>query len=123
MKFLLFLILFSQYAVSQSIFSAKVTASSNNIPTAYGTGAGSQFLTGISDCSHISVTNNTSSDIAVSLESPTCASTNADDVFVAASSVGWFDNVSINKVVCVRSDTGSLITSGDIKVSAWQPGR
>lgn len=95
-----------------------IVSGTNNITTSYGTGAGSKILTGLSYKGNITVQNGTSTDIYVSFSTNLCASTNADEMVVKASSTNAKDGAHIGSQVCVRSSSGT-ISSGTVYAEVW----
>ena len=106
---------------------AYLNTSSTNIPTTYGTGAGSLVLTGVGGegYSHMKIVNETSSRIAIALAAKDDAvpdsstSTNTNQDIVSATSTEFKDDIHIYDKVYLRSDSGSAITSGIVAVVLW----
>lgn len=103
--------------------SGKVTASTNNVPTAFSTGAGSLVLSGLQGKAydHLMIINETSTQISVisdpsATTAPSASSTAR--VFVAANGTATFDKFPIFDAVYIQSE-GSAISSGTVEVQVW----
>lgn len=101
--------------------SFKIDSSTNNVPTAYSTAAGSLALTGITGLNQQTLT--FVSEIAgriavcVSQNSSTTAPTSQVDLYIPPAPSGGFSAVTIDlpnvaSAVYLKSDTGSALTSG-----------
>jgi len=94
-------------------------ASGTAIPTAYGS-AGAEVFSGLSSRSNIAVINNSSADIGISLgtTSSNCSG-GTDNAIVPATGSSVFTGISINTKVCLRSLSGSTISSGFVRTMVW----
>ncbi len=92
--------------------------SSTNLHVSYAAGT-STLLSNLQGTSHLLVYNGTSSAIAVSPRANSCGSSTTDAFMIPATSGLVLDNVAIAKAVCVRSLSGSSVTSGVIYSTAW----
>lgn len=100
----------------------KVDASVNNIPTSFGTGAGSLVLTDIKNVKHMRVSNSTTGRLAIHYRGKTTPSSALLYVSAAPASgevIEFFDDIEIGPSVYIRSDTGAAITTGTVTVSVW----
>lgn len=97
-----------------------VAAGTNNVPVAYDATAGSRIINGLSPQSkgHLTVQNLTATALAVSFGKQSCASTNSDEMYVAANSANTKDFVDVQAVVCIRS-LGSAISVGTVYAEVW----
>lgn len=108
------------------MYSGKIVASSNNIPTTFGTGAGSLILTAPS-AGNVEIINRTLSVLAVAItgDHNVPASTPYVNYIPPApegGSAGWVHDrfkVKIGDRIFIRSDTGSTVTSGTVYCNLW----
>lgn len=100
--------------------SASVTASSNNIPTAFSQAAGSKVLTLIS-ASRIRVSNQTGTKISF-VTSSDCSnspsSTSSSRLRVEAGEISSRDDIVLYSCLYLQSE-GSAITTGTVDVEVW----
>jgi hypothetical protein len=92
--------------------------SSVNLHVSY-SGPGAQILTGLKSPSHVLVYNASAAAVAIGTRSNSCGQTTGDSYPVPANSGLVIDQTAIAKVVCVRSLSGSSVTTGTIYASAW----
>lgn len=100
----------------------KIDASVNNIPTSFGSGAGSLILQNISNAKHIRVSNRTQGQIAIHYRGKTTPSSPLIYIAAAPASgevIEFYDDIEVGPNVYIRSDTGSAITTGVVTVSVW----
>jgi len=106
---------------------ATINAATNNIPTTYGTGAGSLILNGSPAAGQLTVINTTGSDISFSVTSLPGATpvdsttTNTNQYIVVGGSTSSHDKFKIatGDRVFIKSLSGSVITSGKVHVIVW----
>ena len=102
----------------------KIVASSNNIPTAYSTGAGSMIVSGLSGASELTITSSCEAPIVGNYSHPsdTTAPTDADIEFhlpaaPTGQSVGRvITDAAIGAAIFLRSDSGAAITAGTVRI-------
>lgn len=101
---------------------AIVDTASTNLTTGYD-GAAAQVQSNLANVGHVLVWNGTGSDIAISLPSGSSCEAGSPDHLVSPGIAGGSgvaaDDISVNKVVCLRSLTGGAISSGTVYVSVW----
>ncbi len=95
-----------------------IVASSNNITTSYGSGAGSQILSSLEYKGNITVQNTTGTAIIVSYTSNTCSASSNDDMYVLNNTANTKYGAAIGSKVCVRSTSGT-ISSGTVYAEVW----
>lgn len=111
MKRLLFAALFSSIALADV---GSIVASSNNITTSFGSGAGSQILSGLANLSGLTVQNTTPTAIEVSWGLATCTSSMvAKMVVLPATANTHYFSLPVRGAICVRSTSGT-ISSGTV---------
>lgn len=100
--------------------SAKIDSSSNNIPTSFGTGAGSLILSGLANAcyTHIVICNETATRIKVATATATPASSTSAMFYVPANSNVVLDDFSVSDNVYLESDA-SAISSGTVEATVW----
>lgn len=81
--------------------------------------AASPRLTELKGVSNFFVWNATSGVVGVNVKQNTCNSSGADQYMVPATSGVFIERVAIAKSICLRSLTGSSLSSGKIYVGAW----
>lgn len=107
--------------------SAKIVSSTNNIPTAFSTAAGSLALSGLStyatNYKNLMVLNETAGRLLVSTTNSVSdavpSSSSTQTVYVPASGTYTFSNVLILDKVYIQSDTGSAISTGNVQIQVW----
>jgi len=98
-----------------------LNTNSNNLGTAY-TDTESNVLSGLGGAQNFSVFNgSTLGSIVLSFgtDGLTCDGSSVDHYLIPSETGLLVENVAINKVICLRSQTGSSITSGTISTSVW----
>ena len=91
-----------------------IVSSSNNITTAYGSGAGSQVLSGLNNVNIVTVQNDTATAIEVSWGLATCTSGQASQMYVLPYSNNTKDlKAPIKGAICIKSTSGT-ISSGTV---------
>lgn len=112
----------------KAILSKYVDAASVNIPTSYGTGANSKIMTGMAakGYSKFKVINNTDSRIALcfvadkNASAPSSSnSTNTSQDYIIEQTAEVKDFFAVFDALYLRSDTGSIITTGLVIVEFW----
>jgi hypothetical protein len=103
--------------------SVKLDTSSTNIPTSYGSGAGSRVLTGISNCQHLMITSTCETRIAVVARAKSSTTPSATQLYIPAAPTDGevaflFDDIEVGESIYIKSD-GSAISSGIVTVSVW----
>lgn len=103
--------------------SGTIVASTNNIPTAFTTGAGSKVLTGLKEqgYSHIMVINGSTTIISVTTtDNGTTApsGTTTERLYVLGSQTATFDDISVFDNIYVQSE-GTAISTGTVYVQVW----
>lgn len=115
------------------MYASKIVASDNNIPTTYGTGAGSLLVSSLPSSRQIEIINTCESVLVVSVGPPSddqvpnsVITTNRKQLYIPAaptgSSAGWvkdFFSIRLGDRIYVRSDTGSAVTSGTVYINLW----
>lgn len=98
---------------------AVIDTSVSNITTGYD-GANALAVSGLGGATAVMVWNETSDNIGVSIPSGSACDVSNPDHFIAPATNGvtaeW---VSVNKIICLRSLSGSTINSGNVYVSTW----
>lgn len=89
------------------------------IGTAY-TSSNASLGSAIKGVANIAIVNgSTLGEIAISVKGTACDSGTVDAFAIPASTSAVFEDVAVGKVICVRSLTGSNITSGKVYLSVW----
>lgn len=113
---------FATSTATRPFVMATIDTSSDNITTGYD-GANAEVLSDLANPTHILVWNETESNVGVSLSLDTCNAQSPDHLIapgVTGTGAGVSaDEIAIKKIVCLRSLSGSSITSGLIYVSTW----
>ncbi len=102
--------------------SAEVIASTNNIPTAYSSAAGSKLVTGMNSLyySHVMIFNETTSRIAWTSAGPnTTPSSSSIYGYCPGSTFCAWDDIKIFDSRYIQSDTGSSIRTGTVEINVW----
>lgn len=101
-----------------AIYSVRVDASVNNIPTAFSTAAGSKVIQGVPNVRSILIDNRSSSEIAVNCQSgsTTAPTTQTANIYVAGTTQVAIDNAYLNTTCYIRSMTGGAISSGTVAI-------
>jgi hypothetical protein len=105
--------------------SAKVVASSTNIPTGFTTAStASLVLTGIAYATHLAIVNATTTALAFNYSqgSTSSAPTEVEGYIPAGASGGFsalaLDDIQVSSTVYIKAD-GSAISSGTVYVFIW----
>lgn len=105
--------------------AVKVDASTNNIPTAFSTAAGSLVMTGIALGRHLAIINETQSRLQVNYVTGTDAATpTVATAYVPAAAASSFstlvlDDVQLESQLFIASDSGTAISAGTVEVMVW----
>lgn len=89
-----------------------------NLHVSY-SGPGATLLQNLKGVSTGLIYNGTSTAIAASVRSNTCGATTEDQLMIPANTGLVVENVAMAKAVCIRSLSGSSVTSGTIYATAW----
>lgn len=112
-----------QGPIVRSPLSAQIVASTNNIPTAFSSAAGSVIVTnGLLRFRyhHVAIINETSSEISfVCSNSGVPASTTNTRVFIPANTSFVADSFVVGDSAYIQSESGSAISSGQVEVQFW----
>ena len=120
---LLSAISFGQTSATRPFTMVTLDTSVNNLSTGYD-GANAQVFSNLSSARNLLIWNETGSNIGVSVPTGSSCEASSADNFVAPGVSGGgvgvaIENVSIIKVVCLKSLSGAAITSGTVYISTW----
>lgn len=104
--------------------AATIDASSNNITTSFGSGAGSKILTGIKNAQHMRVESTCNAALAIAYKAKEGSVPSSAQAYIAAAPtsgtvIEYFDDIEVGAAIYIRSDSGGTISSGKVKVSVW----
>ena len=113
------------------MYGAIIDASSNNIPTTFDETAGSLIASSLPAGVRIAFVNTTESVLAFSVADYSAApssviGTNRNQGYIPAAPTGGTASIVLDGIVVsnggriyVRSDTGSAVTAGELRVMIW----
>lgn len=119
MKKLIFVLLLLASPAFANLFCVRVNAASNNIPTAFSTGAASLVLQGVRQPTAVFVENRTTSEIAINCSASATsapAATGSNVLYVNASNAWAIDSTYLTGNCYIESNTGSAITTGVVQI-------
>jgi hypothetical protein len=112
-----------QGPISRTPYSAQIIASTNNIPTAYSSAAGSVIIaSGLLKYRfhHVAVINETASEISFCVSATGVpSSTTNTRVFIPANTTFVADQFIMQDSAYIQSETGSAIVVGQVEVQFW----
>lgn len=103
--------------------AVKIDASSNNIPTGFSTAAGSLVMTGVARATRLCVQNYQADRLAINYtagdasNAPTVVQEYVPPGTSSIPGVIVLDNCQVSSTVYIKSDSGSVISSGVVTVS------
>lgn len=104
--------------------SAKVVASSTNIPTSFSNASGSLVLQGLQsgDYQHLSVINDTNSPISIitipEVSSAPGSHLNSQKLYVVSQGAHAFDGISVFDNIYLKSEDNTIL-AGTVYIHAW----
>lgn len=93
-------------------------AASSTIGLLYSS-ANAEVFSNMKAKSNFSIYNGSGSSLGVGVRSNSCASTTLDNYMIPAATGLVIEDVAMAKALCIRSLSGSSITSGTVFLSVW----
>lgn len=92
-----------------------IVPGTNNITTSYGSGAGSQIMSGNVNVIELTCQNNNTSEIQVSYGNTTCASGDTTRMYVLPETANTHRfETPIRGAVCIKSSSGTISSGGSV---------